>query len=91
MKDDMSNLPIDSDKRIRSVVGDYRVVIPDGVQKGARFITGNSPVVIERRSKDATGAEKWDRITSFAKPGLMSSADAVDHAVYWLLAGPDAS
>jgi hypothetical protein len=79
-----------ADRRIRSVVGDYRAVIPDGAQKGRRFFTNNSPVVIERRCKDATGAEKWDRVTSFPKPGPKSSNEDADHAIYWLLAGPDA-
>lgn len=79
-----------TDRRIRSVVGDYRAVIPDGMQKGRRFFTNNSSIVIEKRSKDATGAEKWDRVTSFPKPGLKSSNEDADHAIYWLLAGPDA-
>lgn len=78
------------DKRIRCVVGDYRVVIPDGVQKGRRFFTNDSPMVIEKRSKDAAGAVKWDRVTSLSKPGPKNSVKSCDHAVYWLLAGPDA-
>ncbi len=53
--------PALTDKRIRVVVGDYRAVLPSGVQKGRRFFTNNSPVVIERRSKDATGAQRHRR------------------------------
>lgn len=79
-----------TDRRVRSVVGDYRAVIPDGTQKGRRFFVNNSPVVIEKRSKDATGAEKWDRVTSFPKLGPHGSSEDADHAIYWLLAGPDA-
>lgn len=79
------------DRRIRSVVGDYRVVVPNGTQKGHRFFVNNSSVVIEMRGKDATGAEKWDRVTSFPKPGMKDGVDGnVDHALYWLLVGPDA-
>lgn len=79
-----------TDRRIRSVVGDYRAVVPDGIQKGRRFFVNNSVVVIEKRSKDASGAEKWDRVTSFSKTGSESGNEDADHAVYWLLAGPDA-
>lgn len=86
----VADLATPPDRRIRSVVGNYRVVIPDGAQKGRRFFTNNSPVVIEKRSKDATGAEKWDRVMLFPKPGPKSSNEDADHAVYWLLAGPDA-
>jgi hypothetical protein len=85
--------PAPSDRRIRSVVGDYRVVIPDGVQKSRRFFTNNSSLVIEKRGKDATGAEKWDRVMLFSKPkpGDKIDSEMVDlHALYWLLAGPDA-
>lgn len=83
--------PPDPDRRIRSVVGDYRVVIPDGTQKGSRFYTNNSPVVIEKRSKDAMGADKWDRVTSLPKPAPKDvDGDAnYNRAIYWLLAGPD--
>lgn len=81
-----------TDKRVRSVVGDYRVVIPDGAQKGRRFFTNNSQVVIEKRGKDATGAEKWDRVTSFPHPSTKNTAESPEAlaATYWLLAGPDA-
>lgn len=93
-KDESDTAPPSINHRVRSVVGNYRVVIPDGVQKGRRFFTNNSPLVIEKRSKDATGAEKWDRVTSLSKPapkGIDGDADyALNHAVYWLLAGPDA-
>lgn len=90
----VAGLPPPSDRRIRSVVEDYRAVIPDGAQKGRRFFTNNSSVVIEKRSRDATGAEKWDRVMSLPKPapkGSEGDADYVtNHALYWLLAGPDA-
>jgi len=81
-----------ADKRIRSIVGDYRAVIPNGAQKGRRFFTNKSPVVIEKRSKDATGAEKWDRVTSFPHPSAKDAAEDPETlaATYWLLAGPDA-
>ncbi len=78
-----------ADPRIRSTVGQYRVVIPNGAQKGSRFFTNSSSVVIEKRSKDAVGVEKWDRVTSFPKPG-QDETNEVDLALYWLLAGPDA-
>lgn len=83
----------ETNARIRSVVGDYRVVVPDGAQKGRRFFTNNSSLVIEKRSKDATGAEKWDRVMSFSKPkpGDKIDSEMIDlHSLYWLLAGPDA-
>lgn len=81
-----------TDKRIRSVVGDYRAVIPHGAQKGRRFFTNKSPVVIEKRSKDATGVEKWDRVTSFPHPTSKDTAEDPETlaATYWLLAGQDA-
>jgi hypothetical protein len=78
------------DRRVRSTAGDFRVVAPDGTQKGSKFYVNNSPVVIERRGKDAMGAEKWDRITSYPKPGLKTDSTEIDFALYWLLAGPDA-
>jgi hypothetical protein len=78
------------DKRVRSIVGDYRVVVPDGRQKGSKFYVNNSPVVIERRGRDARGVEKWDRVTSFSKPGPKGGDTEIDHALYWLLAGSDA-
>lgn len=77
------------DPRIRSTVGKYRVVVPNGAQKGNRFFTNNSSVVIEKRCKDAVGVEKWDRVTSFPKPG-QDETNETDLALYWLLAGPDA-
>ena len=84
--------PAPSDRRIRSVVGDYRAVIPNGAQKGRRFFTNKSPMVIEKRSRDATGAEKWDRVTSFPHPSTKDTAEDPETltATYWLLAGPDA-
>ncbi len=78
------------DKRVRSIVGDYRVVVPDGRQKGSKFYVNNSPVVIERRGRDARGVEKWDCVTSLAKPGPKGNDMEINRALYWLLAGPDA-
>lgn len=78
------------DRRVRSTAGDFRVVAPDGTQKGSKFYVNNSPMVIEKRGKDAMGAEKWDRITSYPKPSLKSGETEVDFALYWLFAGPDA-
>lgn len=80
------------DRRVRSCAGDFRVVAPEGTQKGTKFYVNNSPMVIEKRNQDATGAEKWDRVTSYPKPGLRidSNSTEVSFALYWLLAGPDA-
>lgn len=77
------------DRRVRSAVRDFRVVMPEGRQKGAKFYVNNSAVVIEKRSKDARGVEKWDRVTSLSKPNH-GDGDEVNHALYWILAGPDA-
>jgi|SRR5882672_900648 len=74
------------DHRIRSSTGDYRVVAPGGTQKGNRFFVNSSPMIIEKRGKDARGVEKWDLVTTFAKQGDTE----IDVALYWLLAGPDA-
>lgn len=78
------------DRRVRSQAGDFRVVAPDGRQKGSKFYVNNSPMVVEKRGKDAMGAEKWDRVTSYPKPGPKSDSTEIDFALYWLLAGPDA-
>ena len=91
----------ETDPRVRQEVGDYRVVFPDGTRKGGRFFVNKSPAVIEKRGKDATGKEKWDRVTSYGKPSETKTIDSrqssnpiidneVDYALYWLLAGPGA-
>lgn len=73
---------------VRLAAGDYRVVVPDGTQKGSRFFVNNSPVVVEKRGLDATKQAKWDHVATFNKPG--ANATDVERALYWLLAGPGA-
>lgn len=81
---------VSTDARVRLTAGNFRVVMPDGRQKASRFYVNNSPVVIEKRGKDACGVEKWDCVTSFAKPNPGAKDTEIDHALYWILAGPDA-
>lgn len=84
------------DPRIRAEAHGYRVVFPDGKQRGPRFFVNNSAAVIEKQGKDARGEPKWDLIASYPKPGthLMECEEGEardqDLALYWLLAGPGA-
>lgn len=89
-----TNTEASANPRVRIIVDEYRVVFTNGTQKGSKFYTNNSFAIIEIKSKDATGQEKWDRVTAIQKPGAIDAnerdEDAINRALYWLLAGPGA-